>query len=151
MTTNILVGLKNPNFVGIKLLELFVLSKSFWDFHGWLGWKRGLFWHLKLLNRCSDQKVSEIWSPQQWPTKVLGSKNSALGRQSTKKNSKNWFLKKTELLHLPESGFGVPGWSTSKCSIPLCGTIQIKINLLVKPVVIILKYACWRFKMREDD
>ena len=54
------------------------------------------------------------------PTKVLGSKNSALGPQKLKKNvEKIDFLKKPELLDLPESGFGVPGWSTSKCSIPL--------------------------------
>ena len=54
------------------------------------------------------------------PTKVLGSKNSVLGPQKTKKKvEKIDFLKKPELLDLPESGFGLPGWSTSKCSIPL--------------------------------
>ena len=105
-------------------------SGTFWSEQWFRSWKcqnRPLFWQnqpwksQKLLLRSKSfrsltpQKVGFLR-----PTKVLGSKNSVLGPQKIKnKVEKIDFLKKPELLDLPESGFGVPGWSTSKCSIPL--------------------------------
>ena len=42
-----------------------------------------------------------------------------LGSKTKKKLKKFIFLKKPELLDIPKNGFGLPGWSTSKFSIPL--------------------------------
>ena len=51
---------------------------------------------------------------------VVGVKKQCFGTPKTKKKvEKIDFLKKPKLLDLPERGFGLPGWSTTKCSIPL--------------------------------
>ena len=58
---------------------------------------------------------------------MLGSKNSALGPQKTKKKvEKIDFLKKPELLDLPESGFGYQGGPIQNVVYQFCDTIRIK-------------------------